>query len=84
MIINISGKEFNIDPWWRWVSINDNGEVSAFGDKPSFEYWNGYKYGRFWSIKYENGCRCWGHIGLIDENLVPRESLVKLIKINEI
>lgn len=76
MIIEIAGKEFEAKPCWRWVSIDDDGCIIAFWNKPSFQYWGGYRFGRYWDVSQDD--HYWEHLGCIDENLVPRESLIKL------
>ncbi len=65
MNIDILANKFNVDPWWRWAAVDDDGDVCVFYDKPIFAYWNGYNEGRFWDIK--NQRQSWKYLGVIDD-----------------
>ena len=75
--ITICNKTFKIESWWRWVSVDKNGEVCIFFNEPRFEYWNRYEGGRFWDVSPST--TEWQQIGLIDVDMFSGAFLMRLV-----
>ena len=67
MIINVLGNEYDVESWWRWVSVDNDGEVCLFYDKPVYGYWNGYGDGRFWATE-DDTSKEWKSLGFVEKD----------------
>lgn len=64
--IDFLGTKFDVESWWKWVCVDENGEVSLFYQEPTFEYWNGYLDGRFWDV--DGASLEWKCLGFIENS----------------